>query len=141
MLYVRPFPGPAGAQQGPPFPYASCCAAWHQPIGFLLLLSLYGRLGNPVNHDVFFHRSPPLSRIVCFVLFLRPLCIGRFLFLFSSDFLIGIGNGKQLCFLSSAGKMMFASVSQSNEQQHQQQYDFRFHVIFLSFQMSCHKAL
>ena len=59
----------AGAQQGPPFPYASCCAAWHQPIGFLLLLSLYGRLGNPVNHDVFFHRSPPLSRIVCFVLF------------------------------------------------------------------------
>ena len=85
--------------------------------------------------------SLPLSLEVCFVLFLRPLCIGRFLLLFSSDFLIGIRNGKQLCFLSSAGKMMFAPVAQSSEQQNKEQYDFRFHAIFLSFQMSCHKAL
>lgn len=41
----------------------------------------------------------------------------------------------------SAGKMMFAPVSQSYEQQNKEQYDFHFHVIFLSFQMSCHKAL
>ena len=85
--------------------------------------------------------SLPLSMEVCFVLFLGPRCIGRFLLLFSSDFLIGIGNGKHLCFLSSAGKMVFAPVSQSCEQQNKEQYDFRFHAIFLSFQMSCHKAL